>query len=509
VLGSLFGAELASERHVVVTQHTCRHAGRNQNVVDGIKRLGKTRVFFTTMFPSLRPLSCASSAAFLFLICNFCSLAHATDESLLLPLARAPRKSISLKEAVDLALRTHPSGEQARANVDVASARVEESRAPYLPQVAASAQYQRTTGNVVVRPGYNTSNAGQAAANTPVATWDPTFNAYTFGASASQLIYDFGQTSERWRSSEANVASAVDSERATQIQIVSNVRKAYFQARAQKDLVAVASDAVKNQQRHLDQIDGLVAQGMRPEIDRVTAQTNVANAQVQFIAAQNAFVLACAALDQSIGLSASAGYQPADDDMGPVPDEDAPIERLLEIALRDRPELAAFAEQRKAQEHLVGAARGAYGPSLSAQASVSEQGIALDHLTPNWWVGALLSWQIFQGGATAGQVHEAKATLRVIQAQEDAFRLGVRIDVEQSSLAVQAARATLAAAGFALTNARRQLELAESRYTVGMGSVIELGDSQVVSTQTAAQEVNARYTLASARAALLGALGRQ
>jgi hypothetical protein len=42
-----------------------------------------------------------------------------------------------------------------------------------------------------------------------------------------------------------------------------------------------------------------------------------------------------------------------------------------------------------------------------------------------------------------------------------------------------------------------------------MGSVIELGDSQVVATQAAAQEVNARYTLASARAALLGALGRQ
>jgi len=158
------------------------------------------------------------------------------------------------------------------------------SRAPYLPQVAASAQYQRTTGNIPVRPGYNSSNAAQSAANTTAntqsATWDPTFNAYTFGASASQLIYDFGQTSERWRSSEANVASAVDSERANQIQIVSNVRKAYFQARAQKDLVAVANDAVKNQQRHLDQIDGLVAQGMRPEIDRVTAQTNVANAQV-------------------------------------------------------------------------------------------------------------------------------------------------------------------------------------------------------------------------------------
>jgi len=461
------------------------------------------------MFPSLRHLLRASFAAFLLGFCGFCSLAHAEDASLLLPLARAPRKSISLKEAIDLALRTHPSGEQARANVDVASARVEESRAPYLPQVAASAQYQRTTGNVPVRPGYNSSNAAQSAVNTQPVTWDPSFNSYTFGASASQLIYDFGQTSERWRSSEANAASAIDSERATQIQIVSNVRKAYFQARAQKDLVDVASDAVKNQQRHLDQIQGLVEQGMRAEIDRVTAETNVANAQVQFIAAQNAYVLACAALDQSIGLSASAGYQPASDEMGAVPEENAPLEQLLEIALRDRPELAAFAEQRKAQEHLVGAANGAYGPSLSAAANVTDQGIALDHLTPNWWVGALLSWQIFQGGATAGQVREAKATLRVIQAQEDTFRLSVRIDVEQSSLAVQAARATLAAAGLALTNARRQLELAESRYTVGMGSVIELGDSQVVATQAAAQEVNARYTLASARAALLGALGRQ
>jgi outer membrane protein len=459
------------------------------------------------MLPLFRHLACALFASFALLICTFCSVAHAADGPLLpasLPLARAPRSSISLKEAIELALRTHPSGAQARANVDVASARLEEARAAYLPQVTASAQYQRTTGNIVVRPGYSTSSTASTAA-----TWNRTSNNYTFGATASQLIYDFGQTSGRWRASEATEASARGSERATWVQIVSNVRKAYFQARAQKDLVEVAIDALKNQERHLGQIDGLVAQGMRPEIDRATAQTTVANAQVQFIAAQNAYVLACAALDQAVGLSAAAGYQPADDDMGPVPEEDAPFEQLLELALRDRPELAAFEQQRKAQESIVSAVTGAYGPSLSAQASVSDQGISLGQLTPNWWVGALLSWQLLQGGATTGQVHEAKATLRAIQAQEDTFKLSVRIDVEQSSLAVQAARATLAAAEIALTNARKQLELAEARYAVGMGSVIELGDSQVVETQAAAQHVNAGFTLASARATLLGALGRQ
>jgi outer membrane protein len=85
----------------------------------------------------------------------------------------------------------------------------------------------------------------------------------------------------------------------------------------------------------------------------------------------------------------------------------------------------------------------------------------------------------------------------------------VRIEAEQSSLAVLAARATLAAAALARQNASKQLELAEARYAVGMGSIIELGDAQVTETQAEAQEVNAHYALAAARASLMGALGRQ
>jgi outer membrane protein len=120
-----------------------------------------------------------------------------------------------------------------------------------------------------------------------------------------------------------------------------------------------------------------------------------------------------------------------------------------------------------------------------------------------------LTWPIFQGGLTHGQVAEAQANLRAINAQEDAFRLQVRIDVEQAALAVRAARATLNAALFVLENAKKQLQLAEGRYAAGMGSVIELSDAQVTRTMAAAQEVGARFSLASSRAALWGALGRR
>jgi len=72
---------------------------------------------------------------------------------------------------------------------------------------------------------------------------------------------------------------------------------------------------------------------------------------------------------------------------------------------------------------------------------------------------------------------------------------------------VAAAKANIAAATEALVNARELLRLAERRYETGLGSAIELGDAQLARNTAAAQEVSARYSLASARAQLLFALG--
>jgi outer membrane protein len=433
---------------------------------------------------------CAFRALCLLTVCVFCDEAGAA----------ASRQTIALDAAIDLAVRSHPAEAAARANVDVASARIEESRAPYLPQVVGTAQYQRMTANPTHRP--NTPQLGSQS-------WTQTYDYFTLGGTASQLIYDFGQTSNRWGSAQASEAAATHSEHAVQVQIITNVRKAYFQARALRDLIGVASDAVTNQEMHLKQIEAEVGAGMRPEIDQVTGETSLANARVQLISAQNAYDLACATFNQTIGQSTATRYEPGTDEMPMIAEEDAPLDRLLESALHDRPELASFAKQRQAQEKIIAATWGGYGPNLQAQASLAGTGVALDNLAPNWWVGALLTWPIFQGGQSRGQVAEAQATLRAIQAQEDAFRLQVRIDVEQATLAVRAARATLTATGLALENAKRQLRLAESRYAAGMGGVIELSDAQVTQTQTAAQEIGARFSLASARASLLGALGRR
>ena len=425
----------------------------------------------------------------------------------------APVKSLTLNEAEATALRNQPTLTQAHGLLEAAEGRVEEARAGYLPQVNLNGTFERTTGNFAPRPGLlstgsgATGMGGATGTTTAPVSWNPQFNYFILGATATQLIYDFGLTSSKWRSASANRNAAADNTRVAQLQTLLNVRRAYFQVRAQHDLVSVAEESMTNQEKHVEQTRAFVKTGIQPDINLATVLTSLANAKVQLVMAQNNFEVAEAQLAQAMGVPVAGRFAIADDEIQPVPGEDGPSGPLADRALQARPEVASLVNQRRAQELTVGSLRGSYGPSLGAIANVSDTGIAIDGLVPNWYAGLALTWSIFQGGLTRGQVREAKGTLENLSGQEAAERLQVEVDVEQGRLGVQAAKATIAAADEAAVNARDQLTLAEKRYAHGLGSAVELGDAQVAYTTAEAQVVQARFSLASARAQLLAALG--
>jgi outer membrane protein len=171
-------------------------------------------------------------------------------------------------------------------------------------------------------------------------------------------------------------------------------------------------------------------------------------------------------------------------------------------------------KQREAQADTIGAVRGTFGPTLAATAAVGEGGIVnasssqATGLGFFWDVGLSATWPLFEGGLRVGQVRQAEATLDNLDAQQNLEALQVRLDVNSAQLAVRAAKATIGAAQDAVANAHEQLRLAEQRYATGVGSIIELDDAQVAFTTAAAQLVQARYQLASARAQFLAAMGR-
>ncbi len=418
------------------------------------------------------------------------------------PVPTTELRTLTLKSAIETALRLQPSLRQARSATDAARGRVVQARSGYLPQILGTAEYQRTTGNFVPRPGFLPRNVGFSTRPSL-----STFDYYTFNLTATQLIYDFGQTTGKWSAAEASVEAQRATEKATELQVRLNVLTAFSQARAARAMVRVAEDTLTDQQRHLLQIQGFVKAGTNPEIDLAQGLANVANAQVQLINAKNTYSIAKSQLNQAMGIIGDTRYEVADETLREVPGENQSLDALVTRAFTARPELVSLDKQREAQRRTVRSLQGAYWPSLAATAGVSEAGTSLTGLVYNGYVGATLTWPFLQGGLTRGQVAEARATLAGLDAQEATQRLQIRVQVEQAQLAIEAAKASIAAAENALKNAREQRRLAEGRYAAGVGNIIELSDAQVGLTSASAQLVQADYNLSTARAQLLAALG--
>jgi len=423
-------------------------------------------------------------------------------------------RTVTLEEAERAAETRKPEVRVAQADAAAGVARTEQARAPALPQIKIVAEYDRTTGNRRQRPGRVTEVNN---------TWD-TFNWFEGQATATQLIFDFGKTLNSWRAAEMRAVALADTERATRLEAVGTVRAAYFRARAAKALIGVANQTLANQNRHLTQISGFVQAGTRPEIDLAQARADQANARVGLIRTETDFTNARAELNQAMGVAADTDYDVADDGFPPVPGEGGPVGPLIDEAIRARPDVAALDSRVRAQELAARAARGAYGPALNLIAGARDEGQtltqtpALDNFDQpylkggmawNVWGGVQLSWGLFQGLQTRGQVREADAQLTAARAERDGAINQVWVAVQQAAAGVRAAKEALAASDEALTAARERLRLADGRYTAGVGSIIELADAELGSTRAGAQRVAAEYALATARAALVLALGRK
>jgi outer membrane protein len=413
----------------------------------------------------------------------------------------ATARVLTLDEAVQTARAHQPQLRQAHASTDAARALADEARAPLLPQVAAAASYDHGTANFIFRPGVppGTSNSS------PVAT---AYNFFSSGITVYQLLYDFGQTSQRWRAQQASAEATAELESSTAQLLDLTVRATFFGARANKALVAVAEEAAANLQRHLEQTQGFVKAGTRPDIDLFQARSDLASAQVALINARNNYSQSRAQLNQAMGVEGPIDFDVADQSLGPTPDEDAPTEQLLGLALKARPELAALADLARAEQDNLGSVRGQYAPSIAAVAGAVEGGAEVDKQSWNAQVGVSLTWLLYQGGATGAAVREAEAHIRGLTAQLDSQRQQIRLQVEQVRLALEAAKAAQGSAREAEANARARLASAEGRYQTGIGNIIELSDAQVAMTAASTQVVSAEFQLATARAQLIQALGQ-
>jgi outer membrane protein len=409
---------------------------------------------------------------------------------------------LSLDTALDLARKHQPDLRAAHFNTVAAEARVDEQFSNLLPQLNGNASVRRQTGSQVTAVPAVGANPGALVTTTR------TTNVYNAGASASQLLWDFGQTIRKRDAAQASADATLDTEKAAALTIDFNLRSAFYTASTARSNVDVARETLANQNKHLEQIQSFVDLGRNPTIDLLQARVDQANAEVTLINAQNDYATARVVLNQMMGVEADISYDVEPTISAPVPEESASLDSLVDEALKARPEIASLEAQLRSQVMSNKSVYGHYWPTLQAQANANYSGLEIDRLTYLLYAGLSLQWTLYDGGETRANLREGDAQVKSLAAQVDSLRLQVRVDVEQARLAVAATKASLGATDRSLTNARARLDLAELRYRTGVGSIIELSDAQLAATTAAFQRLQAQLKLDTARAQLTKALAR-
>jgi outer membrane protein TolC len=203
------------------------------------------------------------------------------------------------------------------------------------------------------------------------------------------------------------------------------------------------------------------------------------------------------------------------------------LDQAREIAYNSRPELKSFEAQLRAQDQNIAVARRNNLPDLIFDGNYARRHISNEvqtdpatspinrtefvntfPLKASWQVQLSLVVPIFDGFRTTNRVDENLHTYSVIKAQEEQQRQQVALDVEQSYLRLVELQERIKANESAAKAAKENLDLAQGRYEVGVGSIIEISDAQVRYTDAQTTYVRALYDYKIADASFTRAIGQ-
>ena len=194
------------------------------------------------------------------------------------------------------------------------------------------------------------------------------------------------------------------------------------------------------------------------------------------------------------------------------------LEQARELAYANRPELKSFEAQLKAQDQNIAVARRGHLPDLTIDTVYGRRHVSNERtngrtlntfpLQPVWSVNLNLSIPIFDGLRTTNRVEETLRDYYVIAAQEEAQRQQVTLEVETTYLRLVELQERIKANEAAANAAKENLDLADGRYQVGVGSIIEVTDAQTLYSDAQTTYIRALYDYKIADAEFVRAIGQ-
>jgi len=413
------------------------------------------------------------------------------------PAPPADLPKLTLQQAIQSALEKHPALQSAEFAVQGAQARAKQAESPYYPQVGGAAV--QTNGSLRANALFNPSGS----------LIEPNRSDFSVGVSASQRVFDFGQTASRVDAQRSDKVRAQKDAVTRRAEVVVGVERAYFNVLKRKRLVEIAEQTVRERDVLKQQIDVLYRNQLKSKLDLGLIQVQLSDSEFLAIRARNDLTAAFAELNYAMGVEGPAAYL-----LEEIPVTVEPpraLDALVGEAMDKRPELLALKERIRTAEHRVRAANNTNFPIFQVVGSAGDT----EHISnrPNlqeggWWaVGGIVSVPIFTGFLIQNQVAEATAQQRETEAVYRAVSQNVQLQVRDSFLDVVTLIPQLKVAEEQVKIAREALSLASQRYKLGLSSIVEVTQSEVAVTLAETRLAETQYDAKIAEARLRYAVG--
>lgn len=324
------------------------------------------------------------------------------------------------------------------------------------------------------------------------------------GGNFSQLITDFGRTKNLIASAKLQEKAQNANALATTEDIVLATDQAFYNALQAQALLGVAQQTVSTRQTTETQVNQLTKNNLKSTLDLSFADVNLSQAKLLLLDAQNNAAATMAALDAVMGLDHQLIYELYDN---PAPLQPPPtdVEQLIRTGLQQRPDLQALSYNQEAALKYKNAQRDQLLPAISARGTVGTVPVRSDqYYTNNWWgaVGINVNIPIFNGFLYNAQAKEASIREEAAGEQSRDLRNAIVRDIRTSWLAANAAFQRVAVTEELMKQANLALQLAQTRYKLGLSSIVELSQAELQQTDAAIGNTNARYQYRLALATL-------
>lgn len=404
------------------------------------------------------------------------------------------RRSLSLAEAVDLALCNNAEIRVAWANIRVQAAAVGGARSAYWPSLFVSASELNERAGYPGKVVPATNSTGK-----------------TVYGSFDWRLFDFGGRSARYHAAQSLLAAAVASRDATIQQVLGTVVQAYFEAITAKASLAdrvesesIASDTLASAQRR--QLGGAAAQNdtlqARAALERATLERNRADADES---------KARAVLAYNIGVGAAGNLRLPDDLNAHSVSEEKDLAEWMKVAERQHPAIVTARAAVHAARDEVVSARSEGRPTIDLTANYYQngfpnQGFASTNVRAAT-VGLTITVPLFDGFLTHYNVEQAQAVVKVREGQLRATRRETLLAVVQTYADAQSALRNLDVSEDLLRAAQAAFESSQRRYAQGAADIVELLNAQAALADARTERTQSLAAWSSARLRLLASAG--